>query len=347
MGWEDRPYYRDRGRSVMSPLRWLLSGSVPLFTFMGIRVRAHASLLLTIGLTILITAGSNYPLASRAVSMAALFAVVVLHEFGHCFMARWLGGHADDILLWPLGGLAAADPPHRPLPVFLTVAAGPAVNALICVICAIAIRALSLTWVHLNPMYPYPPSNFYVHNLVFYLWWFYEVSYFMLLFNLLPIFPLDGGQMLQAILWPIVGHARSMVIAVTTGLFGSGAMALFGLISLNINFIILGGCLFYICYQQRLALRESAGDDWSDGSEFSESLFGRKEPGKPRRGNRRAIKRARKIARQEAAERHKIDAILAKVSANGMHSLNWFERRALRKATERQRRHSIEMSRYL
>jgi Zn-dependent protease len=346
MGWEDRPYYRDRGRSVMSPLRWLVSGSVPLFTFMGIRVRAHASLLVFIGLTILLSAGSGYPIASRAVSMAALFVVVILHEFGHCFMARWLGGRGEDVLLWPLGGLASADPPQRPLPVFLTVAAGPAVNVLICVACTIAIHALSFTWVRANPFNQLPPTSFYVHNVVFYLWWFYSMSYYLLLFNLLPIFPLDGGQMVQAILWPIVGHARSMTIAVTTGMFGSAALGLFGLYNLNILLITLAGCLFYACYQQRLALRETAGDEWSYGTEYSESLF-RPETTKRRRGNRRAIRRAQKIARQETAERQKIDVILAKVSAQGMHSLNWLERRALRKATERQRRHAVEMSRYL
>jgi stage IV sporulation protein FB len=349
MGWEDRPYYRDRGRSVMSPLRWLLSGSVPLFTFFGIRVRAHASLLLFIALTIILSGGSGYAIEARAVSMAALFAIVVLHEFGHCFMSRWLGGRGDDVLLWPLGGLASADPPHRPLPVFLTVAAGPAVNFLICVACVIAIKLLtSYYFIRLNPFSAFPIGIQGWNTAVPYLIWIYAISYAMLLFNLLPIFPLDGGQMLQAILWPIVGYLRSMVIATTTGMVGSVALGLVGIYErMNLFLILLAVCLFYSCYQQRQALREAAGDEWSDGAGYTPSFYVPPETPRKRRVNRRAIKRARKIARQESAERQKIDAILAKVSAHGMHSLNWLERRTLRKATERQRRHASEMSRYL
>ncbi len=45
MAWQDRPYYRDQTPGRMGPLTWLLSGSVPLFTFAGIRVRLHASML--------------------------------------------------------------------------------------------------------------------------------------------------------------------------------------------------------------------------------------------------------------------------------------------------------------
>src|ERR1035441_8276763 len=54
MGWEDRPYYRDRGGDVRNPLMFLFFGSIPLFTAFGIRVRAHMSLILFIGLTLLI-----------------------------------------------------------------------------------------------------------------------------------------------------------------------------------------------------------------------------------------------------------------------------------------------------
>ncbi len=296
MGWEDRPYYRDRGRSVMSPLRWLVSGSMPLFTVFGIRVRAHASLVLFIALTILLSGASGYAIGARAVSMAALFTIVVLHEFGHCFMARFLGGRGDDVLLWPLGGLASADPPHRPLPVFLTVAAGPAVNLLICVVCAGIIHILTAGyWVRLNPLNAMPIGIEGWNTAIPYLYWVYFVSYAMLLFNLLPIFPLDGGQMVQSILWPIVGYMRSMIIATTTGMVGSVALGLFGIYEkFSLFLILLAACLFYACYQQRQALREVAADDWSDGSTYSPSFYVPPETPRRRKVNRRAIKRARK-----------------------------------------------------
>jgi stage IV sporulation protein FB len=342
MGWEDRPYYRDRSRST-SPLMWLLSGSVPMFTAFGIRVRAHASLLIFILFWMIFDAGMGYSIEARAISMGIFTAIIVLHEFGHCFMARWLGGTADDVMLTPLGGLAMANPPHRPMASFLTSAAGPAVNVVLCAICAVIIREVGGKSVSFNPFNWAPPITSKWNVALIYVWFVFMFSYTLLLFNLLPIFPLDGGQMLQAILWPQVGHYRSMMIATTTGMIGSAVLGLFALYHFAFMLLLLAGFLFYGCYQRRMILRES-GDEWSDQADYSQSLYANPEAPRRRR-NRRAANRARKIARQEAAERQQIDAILAKVSAKGMHTLNWFERRALRKATERQRRRNLELSR--
>src|SRR5450432_1407745 len=123
MGYQDRPYYRDRG-SGASPLMWILSGSVPLFTVFGIRVRAHASLIILIALELIFASSKSGLGAKNAVfSMSILFLSVLLHEFGHCFGARWVGGEADEILMWPLGGLAMISPPHRPWAQFIATAA--------------------------------------------------------------------------------------------------------------------------------------------------------------------------------------------------------------------------------
>src|SRR5262245_43146936 len=63
-----------------------------------------------------------------AILMLLLFGSVLLHEFGHAFAARGVGGDCQEVLLWPLGGLAAVELPHRPRAHLLTAAAGPAVN---------------------------------------------------------------------------------------------------------------------------------------------------------------------------------------------------------------------------
>src|SRR5215469_2963925 len=108
MGWQDRHYYRDQGSSS-NPLMWLLSGSVPLFTAFGIRVRMHASMLLLIIIGLATSEMSGGMGITNAMTFSlVLFSVVLLHEFGHCFAARWVGGEAHDILMWPLGGLAYA-----------------------------------------------------------------------------------------------------------------------------------------------------------------------------------------------------------------------------------------------
>src|SRR5688572_26946288 len=118
MAWQDRPYYRDRDPSAGNPLMWLLTGSVPLFTVFGIRVRAHASMVLYAVLVLIFGLGPGYAWQDRVQNVTLLFAIVLLHEFGHCFAARWVGGEANDILMHPLGGLAMASPPRRPLPTF-------------------------------------------------------------------------------------------------------------------------------------------------------------------------------------------------------------------------------------
>src|SRR5688500_18585957 len=103
MAFQDRHYYRDGGGSTSNPLMWMLTGSVHLFTAFGIRVRAHASLLLVIALVLLFGLGQGTTVALRVQSVVALFTVVLLHEFGHCFAARWTGGNAEEILMTPLG----------------------------------------------------------------------------------------------------------------------------------------------------------------------------------------------------------------------------------------------------
>ena len=152
MAWQDRHYYRDSGAPTWSPLHWLMYGSVPLFTAFGIRVRAHAMLILCIVIMLIFGVGEGFNWQDKFEASTMLFAIVLLHEFGHCFAARWVGGDADQIVMHPLGGLALASPPRRPLPTFITVAAGPAVNVLICLITG-AILRLTTRSLSLNPLH--------------------------------------------------------------------------------------------------------------------------------------------------------------------------------------------------
>jgi Zn-dependent protease len=180
-----------------APLHFLLYGSVPLFTAFGIRVRAHASLLLIAAL-FLIFGIDKLPWQFNFEGVGILIAIILLHEFGHCIAARMVGGEADDILLTPLGGLASAMSPHRPGATFVTIAGGPAVNVIICVGCAAGLTVLG----HAPSWNPWHPAWYAWGTAAFHLNAVFTISYFLLLFNLLPIYALDGGQMLHTILWP-------------------------------------------------------------------------------------------------------------------------------------------------
>ena len=350
MGWQDRPYYRDPGPSSGNPLMWLLSGSVPLFRVFGIHVRMHVSLLVLIVLGILFNLLEG-PAALRDASIgyALLFVIILLHEFGHCFAARWVGGDAKEILMWPLGGLAFADAPNRPWPQLITTAGGPFVNVLICIVTrgiAWLIFHSAMSW---NPLIQKFPAA--VTTTYFILWWAYEISFWLLLFNLLPIMPLDGGRMLQEILWFKLGYYRASLIALMVGMITAVPLALYGLMSITsvggLLIVFIAASCFLYCYQTRAAMK--AEGPWAfeeDNADYSAAMWRAEddEPRrKPRRLSRRAVRKLRKQAQAEEAEQAHIDAILAKVSAHGMQSLTWRERRVLRKATERKRR-EMELS---
>ncbi|MGD0462491.1 MAG: site-2 protease family protein [Tepidisphaeraceae bacterium] len=357
MAWEDRPYYRDRSWASTNPLLWLIRGSVPMFRIFGLRFRAQASLLIFILAVLLLDWDKGFPIQLRVFAMALWTGALILHELAHCIVARRLGGGPDEVLLWPLGGLMPHDPPHRPLPTFLTAAAGPAMNLLLCIGSALGIYFLTPVQsafphsahvlVSLNPLHgPAPDFHCRWRDPAFFCWAIFSVNYRLLLLNLLPIIPMDGGHMLQSVLWALVGNFRSTLLATTAGIAGAVVVGIVALASqywFMAAFMIF--CL-YESYRQRLILRENGPEDWRESSDYSQSLFDPSSEPRRRRLSRRAIRKARKIAHQEKAARDLIDAILAKVSARGLGSLSWQERRTLRKTTDQQRRRESELSRF-
>jgi len=352
MGWEDRPYYRDRGASS-NRLTAILAGSVPLFTAFGIRVRAHAILLIFVAGTILLDWTDGYSISSRLISMAMLWTVIIFHEFGHCFAGRSVGGTAEKIILWPLGGLAFPDIPKRPGADLWTTAGGPLVNVVICLITAAVVWLTHHVFIPLNPYncLQIPLELYGWRNPMMYVWWMFCISYILLLFNLLPIFPLDGGRLVQGMLWKFIGYYRSMLVSCTVGMFASGALAIFAVLHHphpDWMLIFLAVWLFVSCQQMRVQVREIGPEEpWqSEETDFSSSLHP-DPPAKKPRVSRRAQRIARKHIRQETAERVRLDSLLAKVSSSGLASLTWMERRELRAATERRRRHESELKSFL
>ena len=134
---------------------------------------------------------------------------MTLHEFGHSLACRQVGGQANQIVLWPLGGVAYVDPPPRPGATLWSIAAGPLVNvALIPIIIGFGRLSLVLGW------YAAVPELRTLVHAIFYI----DVG--LLIFNILPIYPLDGGQILRALLWFVMGRGRSLMVATILGLIG-------------------------------------------------------------------------------------------------------------------------------
>ena len=149
----------------------------------------------------------------------ALFLIVLLHEFGHALACRQVGGKANEILLWPLGGVAYVDPPQRPGPVLWSLAAGPLVNlALLLPLGAIGGRYLLADCLGT----PRPQGN-----AITWIVAVLSIDIALLVFNILPIYPLDGGQILRSLLWFVLGRGRSLQASTVIGFMGAGVFICF------------------------------------------------------------------------------------------------------------------------
>src|SRR3954470_24156352 len=102
-----------------------------IFRLFGIDVFLHWSWIVVALIEIQYRRGEYGSVAWNVAEYLALFAIVLLHEFGHALACRQVGGRADRILLWPLGGVAFVDPPPRPGAMLWSIAAGPLVNVLL------------------------------------------------------------------------------------------------------------------------------------------------------------------------------------------------------------------------
>lgn len=184
-------------------------GTIHLFRFRGIDVFLHFSWFLVAIYEIQTRKGSYSSVTWNVLEYLALFLIVMIHEFGHALACRQVGGRADTIVLWPLGGVAYVDPPPRPGATLWSIAAGPLVNvALLPILFAVAIIGRGQGWAYTVPD---------VYHLV------RSVAYInlgLLIFNILPIYPLDGGQILRSLLWFVLGRARSLMAATVIGLIG-------------------------------------------------------------------------------------------------------------------------------
>jgi Zn-dependent protease len=194
----------------------LRSGSIRLFNFAGIDVFLHWSWFLVAVYEINGRKGDYSSISWNVAEYLALFLIVLLHEFGHALACRQVGGTANRIVLWPLGGVAYVNPPQRPGATLWSIAAGPLVNvAFLIVLTALGLPNGKIGWADAIPN---------LHQLLYAIWW---INFGLLIFNILPIYPLDGGQILRSLLWFPLGRARSLMAATIIGFIGvAGLIAL-------------------------------------------------------------------------------------------------------------------------
>jgi Zn-dependent protease len=212
-------------------------GSIRLFRFHGIDVFLHWSWFV-VAMFEINGRGRDYSSVGWNVAeYLGLFVIVLLHEFGHALACRQVGGKANQIVLWPLGGVAYVDPPPRPGATLWSIAAGPLVNvALFPILLGAFLFARSQGWAETSPD---------IYRLISAILW---IDVGLLAFNILPIYPLDGGQILRALLWFPLGRARSLMVATVLGFVG--IVGFFGLAILKESpwLGILGAFMLLNCW---------------------------------------------------------------------------------------------------
>jgi Zn-dependent protease len=344
VGFQDRRYdERGQGdpgfwRRVLGEGDNFFNWGVPLFRVFGITVRLHMLFLLVIVARLLNSMRPDQigP-GQTAIMLLCLFTMVLLHEFGHCFACRRVGGEADDIVLWPLGGLAMCRPPNDWKAHLITTLGGPAVNLALAPILGAAVYAVTRNWdaVFFNPLNSTrgAVAAWDAGQLGAWLFWAHAANIYMFLFNMcLPMYPMDCGRIVQELLWPRVGRDKSLHIATSLGLFMAVGVGVFALMMNLMS--LFGVALFagFTCWQQKQNLRFMAASGMSDGPEFP-TAYQQKDTAKERSKYAAALKEQQRRQAEEA----EVDRILAKISQQGMDSLTRSERKALERHTQRRR----------
>ncbi len=191
----------------------MVNNALSIGTVMGIPIRLHVSLLIAIVVACAV-AGTN--LLAIAILGVGLLASVALHELGHSLVARAKGGYIHEIVLYPFGGAAKiSNIPRRPVDEILVAVAGPAVS-----------MALWLLFRRVELLY----FLGYLNGMLFF-------------FNMLPVFPMDGGRVLRAALTLGKGRVEATRMAATLGKYFCILFVLVGLFGLPVRLFGLLGPL--------------------------------------------------------------------------------------------------------
>lgn len=199
-----------------------MSWSFPIGTVRGTVIRIHLTfllLLLWIAGTGFAAGGTQAAIAST-VFVCLLFLCVLLHEFGHVFAARRYGVRTPDITLLPIGGVARLERiPEKPQEELVVALAGPAVNVVIAALLFLVLGGIP-------PMQAAAELHSPGQGILERLAW---VNVTLVIFNLIPAFPMDGGRVLRAFLAWRMGYVRATQRAAAVG---QGVAFLFGLLGL-------------------------------------------------------------------------------------------------------------------
>ena len=204
-------------------------------TVAGIDIFVHWTFLILpawIAFSTLAAGGGLFGAAHAVLFVCVLFGCVLLHELGHALMARHYNVGTRDITLLPIGGLARLDRiPRRPVEELAVALAGPAVNVVIAIaLLGVLILAGTTGFLFTHPMV----TGHFLANLMW-------ANVALVVFNLLPAFPMDGGRVFRALLSTQLPRVKATRIASSVGQVLAIGLAVLGLFS---NWMLMFVALF-------------------------------------------------------------------------------------------------------
>ena len=250
-----------------------MSASLKVGRFAGIKVQIHWTfwlLFLFVGFMVFANDGSISDLIWNFIFVFALFFCVVLHEFGHALTARKYGIGTRSITLLPIGGLASLEEmPENPVEEFYVAIAGPMVN--------VVIALLLFPFVSVESYIGQDPevlqeqlAAINAGNFLFYLFF---VNIALVLFNMLPAFPMDGGRIFRALLSMKYGRIKATKMASGLGKFMALLFFLFGLFY-SIILTVIAVFIWFGAHSENIMIQQLSlleGNDVRDAmiTEFS------------------------------------------------------------------------------
>jgi Zn-dependent protease/CBS domain-containing protein len=211
-----------------------MSWSINIGTIAGTAVRIHITFVLFLGWIFFATYAAEGPEAALAnlIFLILLFACVLAHEFGHIFTARAFGVATPDVTLLPIGGVARLERiPEAPHEEFLIAIAGPLVNVLI----ALGLIVLAGARLNSGDLTAMDSAKVWLVDRLA------AVNLFLVLFNMIPAFPMDGGRVLRALLATRMGYVRATEVA---AMIGQGVAFVLGFVGLFYNPMLIFIAIF-------------------------------------------------------------------------------------------------------
>lgn len=235
--------------------------SFSLGSALGIPIYVHSTFLLLPMLTIWLNReGGLLSILFAEAMLLSLFGCVLLHELGHAMMGRVFGIPTRDITLYPIGGVARMESTgRRPFEEVCIALAGPAVNLVIVLLLSPFVAALALSGVSLRPTVAL--ENGPLSLVGAYLAFLWVANSVLMVFNLLPVFPMDGGRVFRAVLAVWMGLAAATEVAAAVALVLAILLGIGGLLlgaptlALVTVFVVVAGQMELFSVRQREAHR--------------------------------------------------------------------------------------------